>query len=87
MPFEKEELSDLRFLSCGYDYKSFGITGANFDETEEYGCDHDHVGAIPALLSQSSSYNPNTAEFEVKGIVVYVCPTCGNPVFNTSASL
>lgn len=82
MPIEIEELNDMRFINYHVrDYDQFKITGANYDETVEYGCENSHIGAVPALLNQSASYNPNTAEFTVSGLVVYVCPTCKSPVF------
>lgn len=82
MPFEVEDLSGLSFVgSDRRSYEDYGITGTNFDETESYMCEYDHVGSVPALLNHSVSYNPSTSEFEIKGILVYICPTCRNPVF------
>lgn len=72
----------MQFIdSSSVDNAEFRITAINHCELDEYGCDNDHTGAIPALIMNSSSYNPADAVFKMEGMVVYVCPVCKLPVF------
>lgn len=66
-------------------YDDFEVDATNYDERKQYGCENDHSGAKPALLSHSSSYDPKTGEFEAAGMIVYVCRHCEKPVMDLEA--
>lgn len=83
MQFEIDQIKNVGFVNNErYSDKDFEVTAVNYNEAKQYGCEHSHTGAKPALLSYSSSFNPNSGEFSVDGLVVYVCPVCDSPVFN-----
>ena len=82
MIFNVENLKELDIISNErFDYNDFEITSLNHKNDATYGCENSHTGAKAALLVDSSSYNPNDGRFDMKGIVVYICPRCEKPVF------
>lgn len=65
--------------------EDFAVTSLNYQtgyegSNEHYVCENGHVGAEPALLTEESEYSFIDGVFHTKGIVVYVCPTCKQPV-------
>lgn len=69
----KLKRGDFEVTSLNY---QSGFEGTN----EHYVCESGHVGAEPALLIEESEYSFADGVFSTKGIVVYVCPTCKQPV-------
>lgn len=68
-----------------YNYFDFKVTDLNYVDSENavnerYSCSNGHIGAMAALLVDGSTYNPNNGRFDNSGIVVYVCPSCHEPV-------
>lgn len=83
-----EDICRMQFIDdTNIDIAEFRVTAVNYCETNDYGCENDHSGAIPALVMNSSSYNPANAMFTVEGAVVYVCPTCKLPVFKIGETI
>lgn len=80
MAFDSVNLNKTGFVQGAWDYQDFEVTSENYDEEVVYECENGHTGAEPALLEDCSSYNPINGRFEIKGVVVYVCPTCCQPV-------
>lgn len=80
MVFDNTPLSSISLIdNSRYDYKDFEVTAENYHAEKMYDCENSHVGAEPALLVDSLSYDPSSARFAAAGIVVYVCPTCHQP--------
>lgn len=88
MMLDIQDICRMQFIdSSNVDIEAFGVTPLNYCGISDYSCENDHSGAIPALVMNSSSYNPANAMFTVEGAVVYVCPTCKLPVFKIGETI
>ena len=83
MKYQPEDLSDVLVINDKkLTHEDFPVNGQNFDSCYIYTCANGHEGAEPRVLPYISSYTQNTAKVSITGIVVFVCPTCKQPVYN-----
>lgn len=83
MKYQPDDVSDVIVINNPkLTHEHFPINGQNYNDRNTYTCKKGHQGAEPRILPYVSSYSANTAKATITGIVVFICPTCGQPVNN-----
>lgn len=83
MRYQPEDLSDVPVINnAKLTHEAFPVNGQNYNDQYTYTCVNGHNGAEPRVLPYISSYTLSTAKVSITGIVVFICPTCGQPVHN-----